>query len=214
MKYFKTFFIILLFICNHNLCKGQLNWSDQEKECLQTFNEFRNYIVVSIERHRDISDTSSIKYVLLNYIFAESNLDTLDRIHFKKNEISDKSLNDFTSEFSSFYQYFFERNKISVAQHISAIPIRLSSESCIYEKLIPYQQQYTFVYFDDRNPKKILGYLLFVPKFKDKIKAPRILSWTLQFEAGNWAFRSPMGTVGIEYFISEGVKGPEHPIGK
>lgn len=211
IKYMLVISLMLLSISAYT--QNHRRFTDNEESALSIFKNFKSYLVSIIEKDVELSDTSQIKYVLLNYIMSESSLDTLNKNHFKQNEISFEKFNHFLNEYKKFHQYFYERKHLNIAQHLSALPIRLSSDKCMYEKLIPFQQQNTLVYFDDRYPEKILGYMLFIPKLKDVISAPRIWSWTLQFEAGHWAFRSPMGTVGIEYFISEGIEGPEHPIG-
>ena len=65
------------------------------------------------------------------------------------------------------------------------------------------------VYFDDRYPEKTLGFILIKPRIENKIISPRIWSWTLIFQHGKCAFKSPMGTVGLEYLISDGINGPK-----
>ncbi|MBE7169656.1 MAG: hypothetical protein INR73_03655 [Williamsia sp.] len=214
MSYIKlalTSCLLLISTIGHS--QNQISFNEKEKEILKLFNNFKEYLILSIDKDIEVSDTSQIKHVLLNYILPESSLDTNNRSHFKESEISSRKLSLFISEFKKFHQYFFEQKDRSLAEHLSILPIRLSPNKCIYKEMTLFQQQYTFVYYDNRFPEKILGYILFAPKFKNITSGPRIWSWTLQFDAGHWAFRSPMGTVGMEYFISDGSKGPEQPIG-
>ena len=208
-KYVLILVGLLYISINEGFAQNPSKLYDKEKEYLDVFNGFKSYIIRSIEMKVDVADTVNMKHVLLNYVMSEYDLDTLNTNHFNLNEIPEQKLKDFGQMLGSFYQYFFEKRQSNSAQHLSAIPLRLSSDKCIYEKLTPFQRENTFVYFDDRYPEKPLGYMLFVPKFKKTITASRIWSWTLQFESGYWAFKSPMGTVGMEYFISEGVKGPK-----
>ena len=95
---------------------------------------------------------------------------------------------------------------------MKAIPVRLSNDKCIYDKLTVFQKENTFIYFDDRHPEKVLGYMLFIPRIKNVMPAPRIWSWILQFRFGLWNFKAVTGEEGLEYFLSEGIKGPEKPI--
>lgn len=202
----------LIFISS-SVGQDTLTLKKSEKEYLNLFKNFKAYLVNCISNNCDISDSSNMKHVLLNYIISDFNLDTTNKSHFKKNEIPEEKLIRFERQLRLFYQYFFERKKASIAEHLNAIPMRLSFDQCMYEKFTTFQRENTFVYFDDRKPTVPLGYILFVPKFNEKIYEPRIWSWTLQFNMGIWAFESLMGEVGMEHFISEGVKGPEHPIG-
>ena len=204
---------MLLLVTFYSVGQSPTKLMDQENEYLQVFGNFKNYMMNTIEKSVDITDSAQIKHILLNYVITETSVDTIDKYHFKKGEISKENFDMFAREIRGFRQYFLEKKDRSIVQHLCALPIRLSPDKCIYDRLIPFQQQNTLIYFDDRHPEKVLGYILFIPKYKDVTPSPRILSWILQFDAGYWAFRSPMGTVGIEYFISEGVKGPEHPIG-
>ena len=214
MKSIVPFFLSLSLLFNYGcLAQEKDSLNSMEKESLKVFKNFKSFLVKSIKSQEDLTDTINLKHILLNYIASEYNLDSTDVKHFKKGEIPKESFENFKSDFNSFYQYFYERRTSDIVTHLSALPIRLSSDKCIFEKFIPFQKENTLVYFDDRYPNKILGYMLFMPKLNTKSNASRIWSWNLQFEAGYWAFKSLMGSVGVEYFISEGVKGPEHPIG-
>ena len=150
----------------------------------------------------------------MNFIMPEADLDSVLKRPLNLNEIPSERINEFTIQYRRWYNFYAERRKSGLLQHLKAIPSRLSTDRCVYDRLTSFQKKNTFVYFDDRNPKILLGYLLFLPKFAPSNTTPKILSWTLQFDNGYWAFKSVMGELGIEYFISDGVKGPEHPIDK
>lgn len=207
----KYMFCLFMMFSLYHECSCQIidQYKSYEKEYNLIFLKFKTHIIQSIEDEIEVSDTSNLKFVLLNYILSDSPLDTANLSSFKKGEISSVRMNEFISRLKDFYQPFRENKEQEIAQHLSAIPLRLSRDKCIYEKLTPFQQANTFVYFDDRQPDTPIGYMLFLPKYNKSITAPRIWSWTLQFELGHWAFKSPMGVVGMEYLFSEGVTGPK-----
>lgn len=212
---YKYLFYIIV-ITHLSYCSTAQNvskFNDREKEYLLIFEGFKNYMTNKLLDNSDISDTSEMKFMLLNFIVSDYKLDSTDKLHFKKNEVPNESLLNFEKEIQLLYQFFYERRNLNLIQHLTAIPIRFSSDKCMYEKLTPFQRENTFVYYDNRNSNIPLGYMLFVPKFKKSITESRIWSWTLIFNNGLWAFRSPMGEIGIEHFVSQGIKGPKHPIG-
>ncbi len=86
-------------------------------------------------------------------------------------------------------------------------PIRLSSDTFIYNRMTAFQKENTFVFYDKRNPEKTLGYILFMPPIKDKIEQPKIWSWTLMFQYGKVVFKAITGEEGYEYFFSTQVNG-------
>ncbi len=198
------FFLILYLMSTSYLCYPQKSQHFTRKEvtCINVFNRFTNYIKDNIKSKNDITDTNKLKYILINYLFVNKKLDTADMTQLKENELSNEQLISLKSEFKIFYRYFQERENKSLIENLSIIPIRLSSDTFIYDRLTAFQKENTFIFFDKRNPKETLGYLLFIPPIKNLIAEPRIWSWTLMFQFGKFIFKSATGEVGNEYIFS------------
>jgi hypothetical protein len=107
------------------------------------------------------------------------------------------------SDLKGFYRYFQEREDKLIIENLTIIPLRLSSDTFIYNRLTKFQKENTFVFFDKRNPQATLGYVLFVPPIQNMISEPRIWSWTLLFKFGKYMFKSATGEVGYEYIFSQ-----------
>jgi hypothetical protein len=184
-------------------------YTPQENDYNQLFIRFKQYLANSISNKVDASDSSTLKKLSLDYLFVNGVLDSLNTTTFNASEISAKQFQNLKEGYRHFYQFFNEKEKIKLASHLNSMPIRLFPDKCIYTKLSPYQQANTFIYFDDRKPDQVLGYLLFVPKIPGKLSASRIMSSTLLFDSGVWAFKSFTGEIGVEYFLSGGIRPPD-----
>lgn len=184
-------------------------YTPQENEYKQLFISFKQYLANSIASKTSTSDSSTLKKVSLDYLFVNGILDSVNSTKFGSTELNQKQYQNLREQYQHFYQFFNERDKIKLVSHLNAMPIRLFTDKCIYQKLSAYQKKNTFVYFDDRKPDQILGYLLFVPKIAGKLSVSRIMSSTLLFDSGVWAFKSFTGEIGIEYFLSEGIHPPD-----
>ena len=77
-----------------------------------------------------------------------------------------------------------------------------SHDTSVYKRLSVYQQENTFVLYDNRSPHTILSYVLFIPPVKNMLTSTRIWSWTLQFKFGKYLFKSVTGEEGYEYIFS------------
>jgi hypothetical protein len=179
------------------------NFTKQEKTCINIFNGFTSYIKTCIKNKTEVNDSSSINYILLNFLFIDKNLDSSRISQLKENEISTEQLNNLRSELKGFYRYFQERGDKLIIENLIIIPIRLSKDTFVYNQLTTFQKENTFVFFDKRNPQATLGYVLFVPPIKGIITEPRIWSWTLLFQFGKYMFKSATGEVGSEYIFSQ-----------
>ena len=208
MKIYPLLLISLsIFISTNCHSQKSSQYTPQETEYQELFLNFKHYLNDSIAS-KSGSDSSTLKRASLDYLFVNGRLDSSNRRSFKPNELSLKQYQSLYEQYHHFYQFFSEREKIRLISHLSAMPIRLSTDKCLYEKLSPYQKENTFIYFDDREPDHILGYLLFIPKIPGKIYASRIMSLTLLFDSGVWTFKSFTGEIGLEYFLSEGIRPP------
>ena len=92
--------------------------------------------------------------------------------------------------------------KENLAENISAAPVRFADDKSVYNDLSSFQKENTLVFFDKRSPKKIIGYILFMPPVAKVISEPRIWSWTLTFQYGKYMFRSVTGEEGYEYIFT------------
>jgi hypothetical protein len=178
------------------------HFTSQEKRCIIVFNGFTGYINTCIKSKTDVTDTASIKYILLNFLFIDKNLDSTKISQLKENGLSSEQLGNLQSTLKGFYRYFQERDDTLIIENLTIIPLRLSSDTFIYNRLTKFQKENTFVFFDKRKPQATLGYVLFVPPIKSIISEPRIWSWTLLFKFGKYVFQSAIGEVGHEYFFS------------
>jgi hypothetical protein len=198
---------LLIIICSSAMNSGYPqkvgDLTNQEKRFISVFNGFTGYISSCIKNNTDVNDTPSIKYILLNFLFIDKNLDSAKIYQLKENELSTKQLNNLQSDLKGFYRYFQEREDKLIIENLTIIPLRLSSDTFIYNRLTKFQKENTFVFFDKRNPQATLGYVLFVPPIKNMISEPRIWSWTLLFKFGKYMFKSATGEVGYEYIFSQ-----------
>jgi hypothetical protein len=179
------------------------HFTSQEMRCISVFNGFTSYIKTCIKNKTEVDDSSSIKYILLNFLFIDKNLDSSTISQLKENELSTEQLNNLQSDLKGFYKYFQERGDKFILENLTIIPIRVSNDTFIYNRLTTFQKENTFVFFDKRKPRATLGYILFVPPIKNIITEPRIWSWTLLFQFGKYMFKSATGEVGSEYIFSQ-----------
>ena len=175
--------------------------SNSELKCIKLFNRFTNYLESNIKNKTEITDSDQLKYILINYLFIDKKLDS-GLTHFKADELSNQQFIYLKSELKKIYQYFQERENRSLIENLNIVPIRLSSDTFIYNRLTTFQKENTFVFYDKRNPKSTLGYVLFIPPIKNIIAEPRIWSWTLLFKFGQYQFESTIGELGYEYIFS------------
>lgn len=181
---------------------SQLNTLDStEKKCLLVFDNLARYVNESIEKEKDFTDSSSIKYLLLNYFFIDRKLDStkgkvLEESIFKKDEY--KILKD---ELQSFYTYFQSRRNANLIENLKLIPIRLTSDSCIYKRMTKFQKANTYVLYDNKNMDLPLFYILFFPPIKGYLTEPRIWSWKLGYLYGKIIFTAPNGEMGYEHIF-------------
>ena len=85
------------------------DFTKQEKTCINIFNGFTAYINTCIKNRTEVNDSSSVKYILLNFLFIDKNLDSSRISQLKENELSTEQLNNLHSDLKGFYRYFQER---------------------------------------------------------------------------------------------------------
>lgn len=182
MKTYNLLFILLLLISFS--CHSQ-NYSEREKTFISLFNNFISYL----NTKEDITDSVHLKYIVQNHLFIDS-----------KGELSNEKTNILKKQLKTFYNFLHKEN---LAENISVIPIRFADDKNIYKDLSTFQKENTLLYFDKRSPKKILGYILFMPPVEKVISVPRIWSWTLMYQYGKYMFRSVTGEEGYEYIFAK-----------
>lgn len=165
-------------------CSSQNNYSEKEKSFISIFNNFTEYI----KAKDDITDSSQLKHIKENHLF----IDTKGELPNEKTDILKKQL----KLFSTFLR------KENLLENLSVIPVRFADNKSVYNDLSSFQKENTLVFFDRRSPKKILGYILFMPPVAKVISEPRIWSWTLMYQYGKYLFKSVTGEEGYEYIFT------------
>ncbi len=165
-------------------CSSQDNYSEKEKSFISIFNSFTEYI----KSKDDITDSSQLKHIMQNYLFIDAKGELLT----EKTGILKKQL----KTFSTFLR------KENLAENLSVIPVRYADNKSVYNDLSSFQKENTVVFFDKRSPKKIIGYILFMPPVAKVISEPRIWSWTLMYQNGKYLFKSVTGEEGYEYIFT------------
>lgn len=196
--------ILILFLMstfNSSYSQQGQHFTSEELKCMKVFYSFASCVKNNIKNNSQITDSSKLKYFLINYLFVDKKLDT-EVTQLKENELNKEQLITLKLQLKELYQYFQERENISLIENLEILPIRLSTDTFIYNRLTAFQKENSFIFFDKRIPKETLGYVLFIPSIKDLIKEPRIWSWTLMFQFGKFIFRSATGEEGHEFIFS------------
>lgn len=198
----KVFVILsLLFFISQFTYSQKRNLTTNEKNSIQVFDDFLKFLKNSIHNRTDISDSADLNVIISRYVFTNSTLDSSNKKNLDINKLGVDQLNNLKTELNSFYQYLQEREHQNLTAYLTALPIRLSTDSFVYKKLTSFQKQNTFIYYDKRFPRKTLGYILFIPPLNNLIAAPKIWSWTLEFKFGRFVFKSVTGKEGYEYIF-------------
>lgn len=193
--------VIVLFISTACFSQNK-KYTPYEKECMTLFNDYISYMKNAMRNNVSIRDSLHLKYVIVHYLFFNSKLDTAKLATTSSGSATAEKLNILKKELNTFYQFLLEREKKSLAQNLTAMPLRLSSDKYIYNRLTSFQKKNTFILYDKRTPGHTLGYMLFMPPEKNIIAEPRIWSWTLMFKFGKYMFKSVTGEEGYEYMFS------------
>ncbi len=175
-------FLLMMLLISFS-CSSQNNYSEKEKKFLDLFKSFTDYI----KTKTDITDSTQLKYLMQEYLFVDAKIPSNEKIEVLKKQV--KTFNNFLQ-------------KDNLAENISAVPVRFADDKSVYNHLSSFQKENTLVFFDKRSPKKIIGYILFMPPVAKVISEPRIWSWTLTFQYGKYMFRSVTGEEGYEYIFT------------
>lgn len=167
-----------------------------EKTCTDQFREFLKTLAAPI-LDSSMSFDNHVKHKIYSLLFINHKGNSTK----DSNGNADSSVNGaFDAELNSFYQYLLNKHEEHFIDHIKLLPFRRKKNN-LFEAMTNFQKENTFVYFDDRTPEKILGYVLFIPKMKN-VDGPKIWSWTLTYKFGKVVFKSVEGKEGEEYLFS------------
>jgi hypothetical protein len=201
----KRIYFILIFLLLANACISQnKSMSAREQTDINLFNDFVNYLVISLRKNEDIGNYAHIKYIVTNYIFTNTKPDSSHLKNFNDIQLSTCQLESLKKELNTFYNFLQDHEKEHLAANLTLTPIRLSKDTFIYNRLTNFQKENTFTLCDKRFPLKTIGYVLFLPPLKNVMDKPRIWSWTLIFKFGKYMFKSVTGEEGYEYIFSPG----------
>ncbi len=141
--------------------------------------------------------------MLQHFFFIDIKGDPISQSQMSINEIPSEKIHYLKQSVAKFYNYFVNNKKEKLIENITAIPIRKSKDTFIFNKFNSFQKENTLVFFDKRHPDKTLGYMLFIPLTKNITSQTSIWSWKLGFEFGKFYFTSLLGEEGYEYIFED-----------
>lgn len=196
----KLVFLMLGFSILYSACYGQKKsqLDSTEKECILMFHNFLDYIKHDKMNSEGITGDAAINYILLNYLYIDRQLDSTGKGNLGETVFREGELKRFKRELMDFARYFLEKSDAGFIDSIQIIPLRLSKDTFIYDRMTKFQKKNTYVVYHNSNPDKALFYMLFIPPIKDRISEPRIWSWKLGYQYGKFMFTSPNGKEGYE----------------
>ena len=179
-----------------------MKYTSNEKEEIKLFNDFKNYITDCIRNKYDITDSVRLNYIVSNYIFINAKADSSQLPPSNLHNSTNQQLNNLKETVNTFYRFLQERENKKLSENLVAIPVRISPDKYIYDRLTNFQKNNTVIFFDKREPTKTLGYMLFIPAIKHVTSSGKIWSWSLVFKFGKFMFKSVTGEEGYEYMFS------------
>lgn len=202
MKKINYLILLFLFLITTNSYAQNVKYTSYEKEEIKLFNDFKNYITSCIRNKYDITDSVRLNYILSNYVFINAKVDSSRLAQSILHNLTPQQLNSLKETVNTFYRFLQERENKKLSENLVAIPTRVSTDKCIYDRLTAFQKNNTLIFFDKREPTKILGDILFIPAIKNVTSSSKIWSWTLVFKFGKFMFKSITGEEGYEYMFS------------
>ena len=203
MKQKKYFILALILSISSTSFSQKARYTVNEEKEINLFNHFKNYIVSSINKKEDFSDSAHLEYMVQNFFFINLKADSLNRDQINLNEINTEKMLYLKKSVSDFFNYFINNKNEKLAENLTAVPIRLSKDTFIFNRLNKFQKENTLVFFDKRHPEKTIGYLLFIPAIKNINPETKIWSWSLGFKFGKFYFTSLTGEEGYEYMFGD-----------
>ena len=203
MKQKKYFILALILSISLTSFSQKARYTVNEEKEIDLFNHFKNYIVSSINKKEDFSDSAHLEYMVQNFFFINLKTDSLNRDQINLNEINSEKMLYLKKSVSDFFNYFINNKNEKLAENLTAVPIRLSKDTFIFNRLNKFQKENTLVFFDKRYPEKTIGYLLFIPAIKNINPQTKIWSWSLGFKFGKFYFTSLTGEEGYEYMFGD-----------
>jgi hypothetical protein len=202
MKKIISYTIIILMLISSTCSSQTAIYNSKEKQEIGLFNDFEKYVSSCITHKDDITDSAHLNYIVSNYIFINSRPDSSQPVVSMFNNLTPAQFNQLKQTLNAFYQFIQERQNQNPSSNLVAIPARLCNDKFIYGRFTNFQKSNTLVFFDEKEPTKTLGYMLFIPPIKNIESTTKIWSWTLLFKFGKFMFRSVTGEDGYEYLFS------------
>ena len=202
MKKRNYFILIFLLLLTHVCISQNKTVTVSEQKNINLFNDFINYVISAVHKKEDINDTAHLRYIVLNYVFTNKQPDSTDQSTPNNSALTADQLKSLKKELNIFYTFLQQHEKDDLATNLTLMPVRLSHNTFIYDKLTNFQKENTFILYDKRFPGKAISYVLFIPAVKNIIRNERIWSWTLLFKFGRYMFKSLTGEEGYEYIFS------------
>ena len=199
MKQKKYFILVLVLLISSNSFSQKVTYTVNEQKEINLFFNFKNYIISNINQKADIADSAHLEYMLEHFFFINIKPDSLHPAQLTLNEIPTKKMDYLKKSVNEFYNYLVNNKRKTLAENLSAIPIRKSKDSFILNKFNSFQKENCLLFFDKRHPDKTLGYMLFIPPIKNANSQLKIWSWSLGFKFGEFYFTSFLAEEGYEY---------------
>ena len=149
-----------------SLCQ-KAGFTVNEQNDINLFNEFKNYLVSGINQNKDFFDSSNFNYIIEKFFFTNTQKDSCENGKANILKIPPQKLVLLKKTVNDCYNYFMDHKDEKLAENLSAIPIRISKDTFIFNRLTAFQKENTVVFFDKRKPDKTLGYMLFIPPIKN-----------------------------------------------
>ena len=149
----------------HVFRKRKISTVNEQKN-INLFNDFINYLVSASNKNEDIGDDAHLKYVLLHYLFINKKLDCSNQTTIRITSLRPIRLGSLKKELNDLFNFLQADRKRSLADNLTLMPIRLSHDTSIYNKLTDFQKANTFILFDKRFPDTTISYILFYSSVK------------------------------------------------
>ena len=202
MKHNKYFLLVVILLISSISFGQKKGYTGNEQKAMNLFYEFKDYVIESINSNIDFSDSSHLEYMLQHFFFINVKPNSLSNEQVNLKEISSEKMDNLKKSIGTFYNYFLNNKNEKLAENLTALPIRESKDTFIFQRFNAFQKANTLVFFDKRHPDKTLGYMLFIPPVKNVNPRIKIWSWILGFKFGKFYFTSLTGEEGYEYMFN------------
>ncbi|MGH2643896.1 MAG: hypothetical protein ACRDE2_08110, partial [Chitinophagaceae bacterium] len=183
-KYYIFFFLSL--ICSYYPTRAQNNLSVTEKMYVRLLKGFIDHVKLNNEERdgnftetyvpndsaqnkrmdsliqiRQTKDTVEIKYMLTHY-FVPGNDSLAAHEHWDKDSLLNSLCHAFYPQYTEFSNFIQSLGRETLS-NLKIEPLRFYKNKFYYNHFEPYQRENSLVFFDKRQPDKLLGVVLCVP---------------------------------------------------